>query len=332
MDDITFNVNILDVGDADAIVINYFYATRWWTAVIDAGNVGDGGTIKQYIKHKENNKYIIDYAFCTHPDKDHKGGFFDLFDDSQINISNFVLANPEKAMENDYRRLLYESGTLASKAKSVYNHPTDASRNLIDIARRNSHLVDNWNLGVDFVGIPIMIVGPTSKFYQDSAYEMTLKFAELEDESNAELYNEDEVLDDRKAKSIIDGEKEESPTNKSSLILLFHPKNHKFLFTGDACSKSIHDAIDLFGENVTQCILKVPHHGSKHNLTTEVIDLLSPVSAVISCKGSRKHPNSSIVYWLSKHCNVYATSKSQTLIYNGKPPTNPAIPLKKKQD
>ncbi len=38
-----YYVNFLDVGDADAIVINYQDEnTRWWSIVIDAGNVGDG--------------------------------------------------------------------------------------------------------------------------------------------------------------------------------------------------------------------------------------------------------------------------------------------------
>lgn len=38
-----YYVIFLDVGDADAIVINYQDEnTRWWSIVIDAGNVGDG--------------------------------------------------------------------------------------------------------------------------------------------------------------------------------------------------------------------------------------------------------------------------------------------------
>lgn len=71
-----YYINILNVGDADAIVINYQDDnTRWWTIVVDAGNVGDGEKVKRYIKHIENGSFIIDYAVCTHPDKDHKGGF-----------------------------------------------------------------------------------------------------------------------------------------------------------------------------------------------------------------------------------------------------------------
>ena len=129
----------------------------------------------------------------------------------------------------------------------------------------------------------------------------------------------------------MDTEEESSATNKASLILLFHPGNQKFLLAGDACAKSLHDVVDNLGDEVKNSILKVPHHGSKHNLTTDVIDLLAPTSATISCKGSKKHPNSGVVYWLSKYCNVYSTAKSGTLTYRSTPVEHPATPLKKKQ-
>lgn len=327
-----YYVHILSVGDADAIVINYQDDnTRWWTIVVDAGNVGDGEKIKCYIKHIENGSFIIDYAVCTHPDKDHKGGFFDLFADANVLISNFVFANPETILSSDWRRLQFQTGLLAQKGKETYNNPTDDNVNLIDIIQRSNTNIYQWAYNIDFAGVPLKIVGPTTQFLKDSIYEMALNFAELSDENEAELYNEDETLTDEEAKSVMDTKKEDSPTNKASLILLFHLDNRKYLLTGDACSKSIHDVADAYGEEVKGCTLKVPHHGSKHNLTTEVIDLLSPSSATISCKGSKKHPNCGVVYWLSKYCNVYSTAKSGTLTYQSIPVEHPATPLKKKQ-
>lgn len=327
-----YYVNILDVGDADAIVINYRNNdNRLWTIVVDAGNVGDGAKVKKYINHVENGIYYIDYAICTHPDKDHKGGFFDLYEDKNVVISNFVFANPEDILSKDFRRMNYAMGYLANQGKMTYNHPKDKTKNLIDIIRRNETNIYQWSNGVDFVGVPLKIVGPSVQFLEDSIYEMALDFAELEDEADGELYNEDEKLTDGEAVSVMNTKIEASPTNKASLILLFHPGNRKYLLAGDACAKSIHDAIDTYGNEVIGCTLKVPHHGSKHNLTTEVIDLLSPQSATISCKGSKKHPNSGVVYWLSKYCNVYSTAKSGTLTYQSVPVKNPATPLKKKQ-
>ena len=328
--DMQYEVTIIDVKDADAIVVNYHDGYRWWTAVVDAGNVGDANKVKVYVKHKENNKYIIDYAFCTHPDKDHKGGFFDLLTDSQVEISNFYIRRPDTLMRNDDRRLLYNVGELERNAKAVYNHPTDSTRNLIDEAIRYSHLVEP-TLGLDVVGMPLMVIGPRSKVFQDACYQMAINFAELVDEADAESYAEDELPTEEEAKSVMDEVKEESPTNKSSLILLFHPNGRNFLLAGDACSATLKDVVEDYPQNIPGSALKVPHHGSKHNLTTEVINMLKPSSAVISAKGSKKHPNRAVVHFLSKHCNVYSTSKSGTLTYQSAPVTHPAIALRNKQ-
>lgn len=327
-----YDVNILNVGDADAIVINYCDEERWWTAVVDAGNVGDAAEVKRHIKHVNGNTYFIDHAFCTHPDRDHKGGFFGLLEDRKVVINNFHMMNAVDSLIHDPRR--FANGVdLAEAAKKLYNHPTDATKNLIDLINaKGCYLNGQPILGNDVAGMPLKFIGPEKNYFKDAAYEMALDFHELEPDADEDLYDEDEVLSDEDAISVMDVEMEVSATNKSSMILLFHPDNRKFLLTGDACSASIRQAINTFRDAITGCTLKVPHHGSKHNMNTEVIDLLSPVSAVISCKGTKKHPSSAVVYWLSHYCNVYSTAKSGTLTYQSAPVTNPAVPLRRKME
>lgn len=325
-----YDVTIVDVKDADAIVINYYDNLRWWTAVVDAGNVGDGPKVKRFVKHIENGKYVIDHAFCTHPDKDHKGGFFDLLVDIDVSILNFYIRRPDIAIINDPRRFFYPIGQLEANAKAVYNHPSETRHNLIDETMRFSNLVEPA-LGVDVQGMPLKVIGPTPEYFQDACYEMALNFDELEDEAPFEKYAEDELPSEDEAKSVMDEVKEESPSNKSSLILLFHPAGHNFLLAGDACSASLKDVVKEYPNAIPGCTLKVPHHGSKHNLTTEVIDLIRPSSAVISAKGSKKHPNRAVVHFLSKYCNVYSTSKSGSLTYQSIPVTHPATALRNKQ-
>ncbi len=64
-----YEVHILDVGDADAIVIKYRATdiSSLVTAVIDAGNVGDGQKVLDCIGRSSNGKYHIDYAFLYAP-------------------------------------------------------------------------------------------------------------------------------------------------------------------------------------------------------------------------------------------------------------------------
>lgn len=326
-----YEFHILDVKDADALVINYKANDndRWWTAVIDAGNVGDSEKIKAQIKHIYNGHYFIDYAFCTHPDKDHKGGFFDLLLANDVIINNFCLLRPDDAVKNDLRRLNYDQIQLQKAAKELYNHPTDASRNLLDEISKYSKQY-NMIPGQDVVGMPIKLIGPRVDYFTDAAFEMVDTFAELSDESPYENYAEDELPSEEDAKSVMDEVKEESATNKSSMILLFHPQGRNFLLTGDSCSASIHQAIEDYPE-IKGSTIKVPHHGSKHNLTTEVIDLLKPAQSVISCKGTKKHPNRAIVHFLSKYGHVFSTSKSGSLVYYYPSRGGGAVALRKKQ-
>ena len=326
-----YEVTIIDVKDADAIVINYYDEQHCWTAVVDAGNVGDGQKVKDNIKHVENGKYIIDYAFCTHPDKDHKGGFFDLLSDKEVIIQTFYIRRPDLRMRNDDRRLNYNTGVLEAAAKAVYNHPTDNSRNLIAEAMRYSNLVEP-SLGTDVPGMPLMMIGPNEQFFKDACYEMALNFAELADDAYEDSYSEDELPSEEDARSVMDEVKEESATNKSSLILLFHPERRNFLLAGDACSATLKDAVKAYPQSIPGCTFKVPHHGSKHNLTTDLIDMIRPSSAVISCKGTKKHPNPAVVHFLSKYCDVFSTSKCYGgLTYTNGRVNNPATALRKKQ-
>lgn len=324
---------LIDVGDADAMVINYQDdAQQWYTAVVDAGNLGDGEKIKSFIRHNVKNILkVIDYAICTHPDSDHKGGFFDLIYDRRVRIEHFCILRPDDAVSSDSRIQSFETpAELVSAAKAVYNHPRDDRRNLLDDITNYSRFY-NWQYGKDLPGMPLMIIGPHYDYFRDAAIEMASDYKEIKDEEEPDVYAEDELPSDDDAKSIIDEELEDSATNKSSLILLFHPQGRNFLLAGDACSASIHQAIIDYPA-IIGSTLKVPHHGSKHNLTTEVIGLLKPGQSVISCKGSKKHPNSAIVHFLSKYGKVFATSKSGTLTYTNGPVTNPAIPLRDRHD
>ena len=72
---------------------------------------------------------------------------------------------------------------------------------MIDIIRRSNTQIYQWSYNTDFVGVPLKIVGPEVHFLQDSIYEMARDFAEIKDEADEELYNEDEILTDKEAKS-----------------------------------------------------------------------------------------------------------------------------------
>ena len=326
-----YRVYILDVNDADAIVIKYTKDNeRWINAVIDAGNIGDGIKVKQCIGKSQDGKYHIDYAICTHPDKDHKGGFFDMLNDNEVDISNISVMDPWEYLEKgDFTKVRYRENAK-NKARSPFNSPDCSSKNLIDIAEAKG-ILQRVHDGYQFPNIPLLVIGPKEDYYKQCVLGMVEHFAELKDEPDMERFDESAFPSEEEARSVIDEVEDESYTNKSSMVLLFRPNEKmKFLLCGDAASSSLQSIVDNHIDIIKGCIIKVPHHGSKHNLTTSIIDRLSPISAVISARGTKKHPNKAIVRWLSKYCDVFSTHKSGTLIYKSEPSASPAIPLKEK--
>lgn len=328
-----YSVHFLDVDDADAIFLTYQEnaESHKYIILVDAGNVSNSDTVKSYlIKHFETP--IIDLAVCTHPDKDHKGGFFGLMQDNGITIRRFWIKNPMETISPSDIARMKRSDSKEDACLRIFNHPTDNSLNLIRLAQDKHILQPNIRQGVRFESVPLWVIGPSEELYHEAAIGMVSNFAELVDDPKLQKFDELEEVDEDSAKSIINEKKEESFTNMSSLVLFFRPTDEfSIILAGDASCASLIEIERKYWKDIDGAILKVPHHGSKRNMNTDLIDDLHPRASIISAAGNEKHPNSSIVYYLSKYGDVYSTHKSGTLYYtNEKEITNPAKPLKGK--
>lgn len=307
-ENVKYEYELLKVGDADAILIRHYINNIPYIVLIDAGNVGDGSKIKEHLK-KYYDTTTIDLAICTHPDKDHKGGFFDLLNDEEICIIKFWLTDPARFLTEDDLKRYTNSANAQEAVRKIYNKPGDDSQNLLNLACQKCttySVLKDWRDDI----LPFSVLGPRIEYYQEIVKDMVYECGiETYDESDAELY-EDTQVDEDDAKSVIDECDDGSPFNKSSLIILYEPEDGKhILFAGDATCTSLDHMIEDNPDLKNIDFLKVPHHGSKHNLNTKIIEKLAPQQSCISAVGNRKHPNSAIVYWLSKYGNVYSTHK-----------------------
>ena len=333
-----YEIRFLDVGDADCIVIMYQKdkVTGRKIVLVDSGNVSDSAKIKQFLK-KEFNTTVIDLAICSHPDRDHKGGFFGLLEDSNITVREFWWKNPYKYISDEDFSRMKKTSSKRDACECVYNHPTDSSKNLFHLARSKINpdgsecRCFSVKCGCGHNEIPLWVIGPTEEYFVEAAKGIVQEFAELKVDPDTAKYDENDEVSEEDAKSVIDVEPEKSYTNMGSLVLLFEPRtNIRFLLTGDASSASLRDIYDSRKGDIAGCVLKVPHHGSKHNLNSAIIDDLNPSASIISAVGSQKHPNVAIVRYLSKYGNVYSTHKSGDLFYTSWPHDKSAEPLKRK--
>jgi beta-lactamase superfamily II metal-dependent hydrolase len=333
-----YEYEILKVNDADAIFIRHYVDNVPHVVLIDAGNVNDWEKIKVHL-NKYYNTNTINLAVCTHPDNDHMGGFFGLLDDNDISISEFWLIDPAHYLdENDLKRYSTQAG--AEKAvRQIFNKPGDNSQNLIDLLLRKN--INTYTVISDYKHsiLPIRVVGPTADYYGEVVKNMVKDYRiEVYEEADTTEYDEAEQITIDTAKGSIDTcDDDQSPYNQSSIILLYEPEiGKKILFTGDATCASLTQMTKDYPEIKDIDLLKVPHHGSKHNLSSAIIDTLKPKTSYISAKGTRKHPSSAIVNYLSKYGNVYSTHKCNGFIHRSqgidRANTQSIKPFKSKQN
>ncbi|MCU1275407.1 MAG: internalization-related competence protein ComEC/Rec2, partial [Bryobacterales bacterium] len=93
-----------------------------------------------------------------------------------------------------------------------------------------------------------------------------------------------------------------TPKNNDSLVLLIQFGKHSFLLTGDM-ERQVEDRLLSDGALSHIDVLKVAHHGSKTSSTTEFLDAVQPVFAMISVGEGNlyRHPHPDIINRLTDH-------------------------------
>ena len=334
-----YEYEVLKVGDADAILIRHYIDDEQFIVLIDAGNAGDATIIKKHLNDYYRS-YYIDLAICTHPDSDHKDGFFDLLQDDDITIKTFWITDPACFLGvDDIQR--YRNRDNAIKAvRKIWQKSTDENLNLIDLALCKCTEVISVTDGVQHPILPISIVGPSKEYYGEVAKTMVADYGiKTYEDSSKEAYDDAFKIDDKDIKSVIDNDEDSSPYNASSLIVLYEPGDGKrLLFAGDANTTSLKMMLDKYVWLRNVDFLKVPHHGSRRNLNTSIIEALSPKKCYISAAGNKKHPSGRLVYWLAKYGDIYSTHTCNSYIHcqSGNLPdrngTVKLMPLKKKNN
>jgi beta-lactamase superfamily II metal-dependent hydrolase len=316
MNEVRYEYDVLSVGDADAILIRQYIDDEPYIVLIDAGNAGDADKIKDHLRDYYKS-YYIDLAICTHPDSDHKDGFFKLLLDEEITINTFWLIDPAEYLDVD--DLLYYRNPVNVKraVRKIWQKSTDANLNLYDLASQKCAKVVSVIDGSEYSILPISIVGPTKEYYNQVVKDMVVQYGvNTYKESSKEAYDEAFKIDEEDIKSVIDKVEDQSPYNASSLIVLYEPGDGKrLIFAGDANTISLQMMLEKHEWLRNVDLLKVPHHGSHRNLNTSIIDELSPGTSIISAAGNDEHPSGQLVYWLAKYGDVYSTHKCNSYIH-----------------
>jgi beta-lactamase superfamily II metal-dependent hydrolase len=110
--------------------------------------------------------------------------------------------------------------------------------------------------------------------------------------------------------------------NSSSIVLIVNYKGKKVLFTGDGHPELICDALERRGysreKKITFDYVKLPHHGSKYNISERFISIIRCSNFIVSTnggKGKSKHPDRETIAKVVVNCER-AESKNMCFLFN----------------
>jgi len=350
-----YEIDFLGVGDGksgDAILIRYSVGGKVRIHVVDGGFQETGESLVAHIKKYYGPSSRINSVILTHPDGDHAGGLPSLFESFQID---------ELWM---FRPWLYVDQLIDrfSRFTSVSNLQQRFKELYPNVAKLEELAVKNGvSIHEPFQGRRIgefSVLAPSRKRYLELLVE-----SEKTPEATKEL--KEAILDSgrgilKKATDFIRlawgvevfPEDDTSAENNMSVVQSANLCEQKILLTGDSGRATLTEAIDYaaFVGLILPGIdkIQVPHHGSRHNVSTEILDrILGPkldtqsekfYAIVSSAKNDKDHPRKAVVRaFIHRGAKVYST-EGKTLYIRHNAPQRPGwssvdpVPYPEKQE
>lgn len=304
-------IDMIDVEKGDSYVVELHNDVgEKFSFVIDGGTKKNSEAMINHVNKYHNGQ--IDLAICTHPDTDHIGGLINLME--QCNVEHLFLNDPRDVLSED---ILFQKARSnlnpdeVSLFKSAFER-IDELKKQAEYQNTKHHPSTFSNINPRFIwgGWNVYILGPSQNFFND----IWLSEDVVRDWFNSDFINR-LVANQPQTSTLDDPAIDTKPVNNSSIILLIEGYGKKYLFTGDAGKRAIREAMTMRDiSNLTW--FDVPHHGSRRNLDTQIINHLAPRVAYISSPGTDKHPRTTIVRALQKAgTHVYSTCKHGSICH-----------------
>jgi len=331
-----FEIDYLGVGNGensgDAIGIRFGNLSakdpaQQHIVIIDGGYKESGEELVQHIKDLYGTNYV-DLMISTHPDGDHIAGLAVVI--QRLTVQTLLMHKPwTRPVSNDLNKEV--AAAKKSCAQAV---------DLEDLAARKGVTIAEPFAGgsIQFTDQAQMIIlGPDEDYYtgllggfeHNKDFEEIIKHAfERSISGTAAILKSIKESLDPTSETLDHVHKNTSNENNSSTVLYFNIAGHGLLFTGDAGIEALHRAADYaanLGLDLTNLrFLDVPHHGSKHNVDTALLDRVNAQTAYISAAAaSKKHPSPRVVNALLRRGMNVFTTQNGGIRHNFNSPARP---------
>ncbi len=313
MDDF-FEVDFLDVETSksgDAITIRYQINGTTSVHVVDGGYTDTGDKIVGHIK-KHYGSTDVDHVVLTHPDQDHANGLRKVLEGCQVGA--LWMNRPWLYAEELLPRFsTYKSvDALRARLREAYK----ASAELEDIAHSKSIPVYEAFQGSSIGSFTIL--SPTRAMYLDLIVESDKTPEASASKKPATFLDTAASILKEAARMVRAAWGEEnfpesgtSSENEMSVVQFAYLNGRKIVLTADAGRRALSLAAD-YAPSAGLTLpgvddFQVPHHGGRHNVSTEILDrwlgkrlAVKPEvtrwrAVCSSAKADEDHPRKSVV-------------------------------------
>ncbi len=313
-------IDMLPVGDADALVIEVQLGGPLEVLLIDGGkDWEDGERVLRQLDAYYGRR--VDHLVLSHIDVDHAGGLLHVVENLEPRRIGRAWVHDLAKHGVNVRKAIDIARRLAGEAESdavrtVATRLADSvemtQRLIATLKDRGVPVEEPFADAGSRIG-PMQVLGPTRAFFEECVQfyadvkmlggmvEQGISFRRRKTAGSGPAAP-DEVL----AAAIDDPETEK----QASAILLLNYEGDKYLFCGDAGRQGFAACPDLEKARGLH-LLKVPNHGSKHNLSPDLLDLFRPALAYISASGIGINPHPDLVTSLkNRGAVIYTTAHS----------------------
>ena len=278
-----FEIDFLDVeakDSGDAIPLRYKIGDVTRIHATDGGFQKTGDKIVEHIENYYDNPDTIDAVVVSHPDGDHAGGLQTVLE--KLEVSELWMLRPWLYADELIDRFAYYTNpeNLADKLKEIYSNIAE----LEEIAEEKDIPIYEPFQGAK-VG-EFTVLAPTKDRYLDLIVESD-KTPKAASESTQSLLGQGLDFIGKAATHAISfiraawgketfSSEETSHENEMSVIQYANLCGKKILLTADAGRGALDEAADYapWAGLVLPGIdrFQVPHHGSRRNVSTEILD------------------------------------------------------------
>ncbi|MEY9394941.1 beta-lactamase superfamily II metal-dependent hydrolase [Bradyrhizobium japonicum] len=281
MDDY-FEIDFLDVEakkSGDAICIRYRRNGSTFIHVVDGGYQQSGEMVVKHIQKHYDNPTFIDHVVSTHQDGDHAGGLVKVLEEFRVGklwmLRPWIYADE---LLSRFSRFTTADGLRKALRESYPNLAT-----LEEVALRHGVFIDE-----PFQGRAIgdfLVMGPTKTRYLDLVVssQKTPQAAKTIAEAIADAAGYvteavEKVLNKRGWGVEFFPPIGTSNENEMSVTQFAYLNEKKILLTADTGRDGLQEIIDYAPYVGLQLPgidkFQVPHHGGRHNVTSELLDTI----------------------------------------------------------